>query len=154
VDSSDFTVEITLVCQLGVVVTIDPSDVAELLSNIVMDVVDISFLCSDDETVFSNGISEVDAVAIEVGTNDVSVSKPVLAVLRIAIVVPLVDDVGCKGDDREYSVKVEILLTVIVSASVTSAVLVSENERVVIISGLMDDIVFVSDVRPLVVRVV
>jgi hypothetical protein len=109
-------------------VTIDPSDVVELLSNIMMDAVDISFVCSDEEIECSNGISEVDATPIEVRTNDVSPSSSVLAVVRIPIVLPVVVDVCCKEDGREYSVEVEILLTVAVSTSVTSAVLVSEND--------------------------
>jgi hypothetical protein len=154
VDSPEFIVDITLFFQFRVVVTIDPSDVVELLSDIVMDAVDISFVCSDEDIECSNGISEVDAAAIEVGANDVSVSKSVLAVLTIPIVVPLVVDVCSKVDGKEYSVEVEILLTAAVVTAVKSAVLVSEEAQPVIISELMDDVVSVSEVWPLVVRVV
>jgi hypothetical protein len=119
-----------------------------------MDAADISFAYSDEEIEYSNGISEVDAAAIEVGANDVSVSKSVFAVLTIPIVLPLVVDVCSKVDGREYSVEVEILLTVAVVTAVKSAVLVSEEAQPVIISELMDDVVSVSEVWPLVVRVV
>jgi hypothetical protein len=89
-----------------------------------------------------------------VGTNDVSASSSVLAVLKIPMVVRSVVDIGCNEDDREYSVEVEILFVVAVSTSVKSAVLVSDKDRLVILSGLMDDIVFMSEVGLPVVRTI
>jgi hypothetical protein len=152
VDSSEIIVEITLVFKFGVVVTIDASDVVEILSNVTMDAVDISSVRSDEEIEYSNGISEVDATPIEVGTNDVSASNSVLAVLKIPIVVLLILDIGCNEDDTEYSGEIAMLFTVVAPTLVKSAVLVSDKDRPVIISGLTNDIVVVSEISLPVVR--
>jgi hypothetical protein len=134
------------------VVTIDASDVVEILSNVTMDAVDISSVRSDEEIEYSNGISEVDATPIEVGTNDVSASNSVLAVLKIPIVVLLILDIGCNEDDTEYSGEIAMLFTVVAPTLVKSAVLVSDKDRPVIISGLTNDIVVVSEISLPVVR--
>jgi hypothetical protein len=152
VDSSEIIVEITLVFKFGVVVTIDASDVVEILSNVTRDAVDISSVRSDEEIEYSNGISEVDATPIEVGTNDVSASNSVLAVLKIPIVVLLILDIGCNEDDTEYSGEIAMLFTVVAPTLVKSAVFVSDKDRPVIISGLTNDIVVVSEISLPVVR--
>ncbi len=83
-DNSNLIDEIRSVSELELVVSID---VVELLSSVAMNSVDNSFICSTEEGVLSNDVSEMDAEAVEVGTNGVSINNSVVVVSKISIVV-------------------------------------------------------------------
>ncbi len=69
----------------------------------------------------------MDAEAVEVGTNGVSINNSVVVVPKISIVLSLVD-IGCDEDNKEYSVEVEIILVAVVSISVKNVVVVSDDD--------------------------
>jgi len=117
--------EVRTLSEFGLLLNID---VVELLFNVAMDAVDNSFIYSTEESVLCNDVSELDAKAVEVGTNDVSTNSSVVVVLKIFIVVSVVDIV-CEEDDNRCSVELEIVLVVlVVPISVTNVVLVSDND--------------------------
>jgi hypothetical protein len=120
VADSNLLDKIRTLSEFGLVLNID---VVELLSNVAMDAVENSFICSTEESVLCNDVSEMDATAVEVGTNDVSTDNPVVVVLKIFIVVSVVDIV-CSEDDNDSSVELEIVLVAVVLISVKNAVLV------------------------------
>lgn len=106
VDSSNFVDEIRSISEFELVVNIDVLDVVEIVTGVVTDVVDNSFICSSEESVWCNDISEIDGTNVEVGTDDVSTNNWVAVVFKIFVVVPLVD-IGCNEDNNECSVELE-----------------------------------------------
>jgi len=141
--SANMLDEIRTVSEFGLVLNVD---VVELLSNVAMDAVDNSFIYPTEESVWCNDVSEMDAKAVEVGTNDVSNNNSVFVVLKIFIVVPVVGIV-CKEDDNGCPVKLEIVLVVVVvPISGKNVVLVSDNDRLVAISEFIIEIDSVSEV--------
>jgi hypothetical protein len=117
--------EVRTLSEFGLLLNIDA---VELLSNVAMGTVDTSFLYSTEEIVLCNDVSEMDATAVEVGTNDVSSNNSVVVVLNIFIIVSVVDIV-CEEDDNECSVELEIVLVVVVvPISVRNVVLIADND--------------------------